>query len=69
MNTQQRANVPNAMRLAAERAASKVGQHHPFSVDLARSKNGRDMAFEGKGWNASLSHKTYVAIREKCGLS
>jgi hypothetical protein len=73
MNAQQRANVPNAMRqagiTAAANQADKDGHmKHPFTVDLLRSKNGYDQAFDGKGWNAHLSHKTYVAIKEKCGL-
>lgn len=73
MNTQQRANVPNAMRLAAVNAVfDGIGKGHRVAEmhhDLLRSKNGYDQAFEGKGWNAHLSHKTYVAIKEKCGLN
>jgi len=72
MNTQQRTNVPNAMRYAAAKSIANCKDpaiSSPMYHDLQRSKNGYDQAFEGKGWNAHLSHKTYSAIKEKCGLN
>lgn len=57
--SQAKNNVPNAMRLAFEKA------NHP---DVKASKQGYDHAFDGKGWNASLSYQTYQKLKVPCGL-